>query len=105
MTNDPCPQQTRTGEPLHWEFVVPNNHGLHIRALQLVVEIASGHPCEIQVRNVSKDGEWINAKSIMGMLTLDAAKGTRIGVRLKGPEAQDALGELRNLVACRFHEE
>jgi phosphocarrier protein HPr len=51
------------------------------------------------------NGRRINAKSIMGLLTLAAAQGTRINVVCKGPDAQAAMDAVRALFASGFGEE
>lgn len=91
-------------EWLEWRFTVANKHGLHMRALQYLVEVTNRWPCFIEARNVSRNGEWTNAKSLMGLLTLDGARNCLIAVRLKGTDTQAALAQIQDLVAHQFHE-
>ncbi|MBI5587276.1 MAG: HPr family phosphocarrier protein [Deltaproteobacteria bacterium] len=75
-------------------FIIKNKLGLHARAASLFVQLASKYDSDIAVR---KNDQEVNGKSIMGILILAAAQGTRITVRVSGTDASvamDALGEL-----------
>ena len=83
------------------EFKVLNAHGLHARSGALLVKTANRYPCEIQI---AKDGTSVNAKSIMGVLMLAAARGMRVRITCTGGRAQECLDELARLIANRFGE-
>ena len=83
------------------DIPITNRLGLHARPAAMFVRIASRHRSEIWV---SKEGEEINGKSIMGLMMLAAGPGTFITVEASGPEAAEAVEALANLVACRFTE-
>ena len=51
-----------------------------------------------------KDGEEVDAKSILGILLLAAAQGTRLIVRAAGPDEDAALAAVTGLIADRFEE-
>lgn len=53
---------------------------------------------------VEKDGREVNGKSIMGILTLVASKGTSIHVRAEGPQAEEVVSALKRLVTDKFGE-
>ncbi|MFQ5457216.1 MAG: HPr family phosphocarrier protein [Myxococcota bacterium] len=82
--------------------VITNKLGLHARAAALFVQTAGKFPCEIFL---SKDGNEVNGKSIMGILTLAASKGTRVTVRATGADAAHAVEGLCALINDKFGEE
>nr|WP_315052693.1 HPr family phosphocarrier protein [uncultured Brevundimonas sp.] len=79
-----------------------NARGLHARASAKFVKLASGFDSEIQV---TRDGVTVDARSIMGLLMLGAGKGSEVGVVAEGPDAQQAIDALIDLVARRFDED
>jgi len=54
--------------------------------------------------HVEKDGQEVNGKSIMGVLTLAAAKGSEIVVRCEGDDADAALTAIATLIEAGFGE-
>lgn len=82
-------------------FTIKNKLGLHARAANMVVQTASNFASSI---TVTKDGIEANAKSIMGLLLLAAGKGSKIVVRAKGKDAQEALKEIGKLIEGKFGE-
>ena len=87
---------------LEQTFVIINELGLHARAATRFVQTASQFKAEVEVE---KDGKTVNGKSIMGVLMLVAAKGTRITIRSKGDQAREAMHALENLISAKFGEE
>jgi phosphocarrier protein len=79
-----------------------NARGLHARAAAKFVEMAQGFDAEI---HVSRDGETVNADSIMELLMLAAGKGSEIGIETTGPDAERAADSLAGLVEAGFHED
>ena len=79
-----------------------NARGLHARASAKFVKLASGFDSEIQV---TRDGVTVDARSILGLLMLGAGKGSEVGVVAEGPDAQQAIDALIDLVARRFDED
>jgi phosphocarrier protein len=89
-------------EPLVREtFVIQNRLGLHARAAALFVQTVA--PLDVDVM-VSKAGEKVNGKSIMGLMMLAAGKGSSIDVESRGPAAQEAMSALRALISDKFRE-
>jgi phosphocarrier protein HPr len=82
-------------------YTIVNALGLHARAAAQLVQAANRFQSEVQV---AKDGTSVNGKSIMGVLTLAAAKGSRITVSCEGPDAEAALAALGALVEGGFGE-
>jgi phosphocarrier protein len=83
------------------ELDIINRLGLHARAAAKFVNCASGFQSHIQVERA---GRRVNGKSIMGVMMLAAACGTRISVELEGADAEQAADALEALVADRFGE-
>ncbi len=81
---------------------IRNKLGLHARAAALFVQTASRFPCEIYL---GKDGMEVNGKSIMGILTLAASRGSEVTVRAEGASAPAAVDRLAELIENRFGEE
>ncbi len=79
-----------------------NTRGLHARASAKFVKLASGFDSEI---TVTRDGVTVDARSIMGLLMLGAGNGSSIDIVAEGPDAQDAIDALGDLVARRFDED
>ncbi|HET8723424.1 MAG TPA: HPr family phosphocarrier protein [Anaeromyxobacteraceae bacterium] len=82
-------------------FVVVNALGLHARPAALVVQTANRFRSDVQFE---KDGLQINAKSIMGVLTLAAGRGTAVLVACEGEDAADALAAIGKLFETGFGE-
>jgi phosphocarrier protein len=81
---------------------IVNKLGLHARAATRLVNCASAFDCEVWV---IKDEKRINGKSIMGVLTLAAGKGTELVLETDGAEEAPALDALLTLIADRFGED
>lgn len=79
-----------------------NERGLHARASAKFVKLAAGFEAEVLV---SKDGQSVDARSIMGLMMLAAGPGATIEISAEGPQAQAALDALCELVANRFDED
>ncbi len=84
------------------EIPIVNRLGLHARPAAMFVRIASRYRSEIWV---SKEGEEVNGKSIMGLMMLAAGQGSKLRVRCEGPDAEKALEELEELIKARFNED
>ncbi len=84
------------------EVTIVNRLGMHARPAAMFVRIATRFRCDIWVE---KDGDEINGKSIMGLMMLAAGQGSKLRLRCEGPDAQEALRELEQLIAGRFNED
>ena len=84
------------------EIVIINKLGLHARAAAKFVTLAAGFDAEVRLL---RNGREVNGKSIMGVMMLAAACGARLEVCASGPEAEQALDHLDELVRRRFDEE
>ena len=79
-----------------------NERGLHARASAKFVKLAAGFDAEV---TVSREGTTVDARSIMGLMMLAAGPGCCIEIVAEGPEANQAVQALVELVEARFHEE
>ena len=84
------------------ELAIPNRLGLHARPAAMFVRIASRYRSEIWV---SKEGEEVNGKSIMGLMMLAAGQGSKLHVRCEGPDADKAIEEIEALIKAGFNED
>ena len=82
------------------ECIIKNKLGLHARPASLFVQTASKFDSDI---TVSKDSETANGKSLMSMLS--AACGSKLVITASGPDAENAVKALNDLVDRRFDEE
>ena len=83
------------------EMVIVNSMGLHARPAAKLVQTVLQFQSDVQV---SVNGQRVNAKSIMGLLTLAAAQGTQMTVTAQGPDAEQAMNAVRELIASGFGE-
>ena len=84
------------------EITVTNRAGIHARPAAMIVQTASRYESKIML---GKDNEEINAKSIMGIITLGAGYDTVLKMRVDGPDEQEASDALAALFENRFQEE
>src|SRR6516164_8970720 len=89
-------------QKLEKELTIVNRLGLHARPAAMFVRIASRYRSEIWV---SKEGEEVNGKSIMGLMMLAAGQGSKLRIRCQGLDAEKAMEELEALVNAKFNEE
>ncbi|QQR82081.1 MAG: HPr family phosphocarrier protein [Deltaproteobacteria bacterium] len=82
-------------------FTISNELGLHARPAAQFVKIASHYQSNILVH---KEDREVNGKSIMGILMLAAPKGTEIKITAEGPDAEEAVKELGELINNKFGE-
>jgi len=82
--------------------VICNERGLHARASAKFVKLAASFDAEVRV---GRDGQMVDARSIMGLMMLAAGLGSTIDIEADGPQADEAIEALSALVECRFEEE
>ena len=80
---------------------IKNRLGLHARAAALLVQTVSRFSSEVKI---SKDGQVVDGRSIIGLLTLGAAKGSRVRVEAKGNDAEESFKAIEELFEKRFDE-
>jgi len=81
---------------------IVNQKGLHARASAKIVEAAARFQSRI---TVSKDGQRVDARSIMGLMMLAASPGSEIVIDADGPDAEAALAAVVALARAKFGED
>lgn len=84
------------------KLIVQNRAGIHARPSSLIVQTASKFQSNI---TIEKDTLSVNAKSIMGIMTMAAGYKTELIVSADGPDEDEALAALEQLFDSKFEEE
>ena len=84
------------------EITVVNSLGIHARPAAALVQTVLRFESDV---SIERDGTRVNAKSIMGLLTLAAAQGSRLRIVCRGADADEAMKAVRELFARGFGEE
>lgn len=100
--DDDCPPAPIPDGALARELPIINRKGLHARASAKFVQTVERYDADV---TVTRCGETVGGRSIMGLLTLAAAQGTTITVTAKGADAEACLDDISLLLANRFGEE
>ena len=88
---------------LRKEITILNFSGLHARPAAALVKLTSKfHDTKILLQ---KDGLEVNAKSIMGVMTLAAEKGSKLLIIVNGNDENEALNQIIKLIENKFAEE
>ncbi|WP_300087641.1 HPr family phosphocarrier protein [uncultured Nitrosomonas sp.] len=82
-------------------ITIINKLGLHARASAKLTRLAGDFESEVWI---SRGGRRVNAKSIMGVMTLAAAKGTVVELETSGPDEIQAMAALKALINDYFGE-
>ncbi len=80
---------------------IKNRLGLHARAAALLVQLVNRFSADVKF---SKDGQVVDGRSIIGVLSLGAAKGSKVRVQASGRDAQEAMRAIEELIESKFHE-
>lgn len=83
------------------EVVINNQVGLHARPATFFIQKANEFKSSIWIE---KDDRRVNAKSLLGVLSLGIVKGTAVNLIADGPDEADAIGTLAELIASDFTE-
>ena len=86
---------------LQREVEIINKLGLHARASAKLTQVAGRFKANVWV---GRNGRRVNAKSIMGVMMLAAAKGSAIMVETDGPDEAQAMEAVTQLIAGKFEE-
>ena len=82
-------------------LTLKNRLGLHARAAAKLVHTAGSYQSKVTLQ---RDGEEVDAKSILGLLLLAAGKGSHLRLRVDGTDEKAAVAAIRDLVDRRFDE-
>jgi phosphocarrier protein len=83
------------------EVEIVNKLGLHARASAKLTQLASKYQAEVWM---TRNGRRVNAKSIMGVMMLAAAKGTMVTIETSGVDEDEAMAALLELIRDKFGE-
>lgn len=86
---------------LERRITIKNKLGMHARAAVIFVNIANRFSSSVRIE---KDGNVIDGKSILGILTLAAVQGSEITLKVLGRDEDRALKALVELIDNKFHE-
>ena len=86
---------------LQREAEIINKLGLHARASAKLTQVAGRFEADVWL---SRNGRRVNAKSIMGVMMLAAAKGSTVTVETDGADEADAMDAVTALIADKFGE-
>ena len=100
--NSDATQTKAGGTTLTRDVAVLNRYGIHARPAALLVKTATRFTCEIWLE---KNGVKVNAKSIMGLLTLEGNHGAKMKIHATGADAAAALAALADLFEKKFFED
>ncbi len=81
---------------------IKNKMGMHARPASLLVTTCNKFLSDV---NFEKDGLEVNAKSILGLMTLAAPYGSKIKIKVKGPDAEESLKSIVEVFESKFNEE
>ena len=84
----------------HAEVEIVNQYGMHARPATRFVQVAGVFEAEVEVSK--NGGETVNGKSVMGLLTLAAERGSRLKIHAEGPDALALVSRLVLLVSSGF---
>ena len=84
------------------KVVIKNRLGLHARAAVKFMNLANRFASSVCIE---KDGNEIDGKSILGILTLAAVQGSEITLKISGPDEVQTLDALEALIENKFDEE
>jgi phosphocarrier protein HPr len=87
---------------LQREVEIINRLGLHARASARLTQVAARYKANVWL---GRNGRRVNAKSIMGVMMLAAAKGSTVMVETDGPDEEQAMDAVTRLIAGRFDED
>ncbi|HET6803029.1 MAG TPA: HPr family phosphocarrier protein [Casimicrobiaceae bacterium] len=83
------------------EIEIVNKLGLHARASAKLTQLAAKFDSDVQV---TRNGRKVNAKSIMGVMMLAAGKGSMITIEIAGPDEEEAMQAICQLINDCFGE-
>jgi phosphotransferase system HPr (HPr) family protein len=83
---------------INFTIQVTNEVGLHARPAAIFVQQAGKYQAKITLRNATTSSNWVNAKSILSVLTLGVEKDHEVELQADGPDEGQAIEGLVNLI-------
>jgi len=82
-------------EKLSSDFIIDNDHGVHARPGAYLVQVLKPYSSDVTVSNCNKSDVFVNAKSLIKLMSLGIKKGHRVRFNIEGEDAQLALNALK----------
>ena len=89
-------------EKLVREYKIDNKFGIHARPAAMFVKTCSRYDANV---SVEKEGNHVSGKSIMGLMTLEASRGSVIRIIADGKDAEAVMNDIGQLIDSKFYEE
>lgn len=83
-------------------FEIKNKLGLHARPAAKLVRISSQYKAKVFIE---KDGQQVNGKSMLSVLTMACPQGSRITIRAEGRDASEVINALEKVIEDKFGED
>jgi phosphotransferase system HPr (HPr) family protein len=83
---------------------IPAAEGLHARPAHLFCTAAGKYQADVRVRNASTGTKFVNAKSILMVLTLGVSQGHEVEIQASGFDEENAIESLKQLIEGNFKE-
>ncbi|MEZ3156293.1 dihydroxyacetone kinase phosphoryl donor subunit DhaM [Microbacterium sp. BWR-S6Y] len=93
-----------TADAPSFEAVVVNPSGLHARPAATFVKAASRYDADVRIADLEAGGDEVSGRSLLALMALGVRQGSRVRVSATGPQARQALDELRSLIDDGFGE-
>jgi phosphocarrier protein HPr len=88
--------------PVSEEIVVRHKEGLHARPAAQFVKLAASFGANVQIENLTKGSHPVNAKSIIGVLSVNVVQDDKIRITAEGDQEQEAVTAIMDLIASNF---
>lgn len=103
-TDSPASEPAGDRDAISFETVVVNPSGLHARPAATFVKAASRYDAEVRIADLDAGSDEVSARSLLALMALGVRQGARVRVSASGPQARQALDELRALIDEGFGE-
>lgn len=88
--------------PVEKRFLIENKLGLHARAATQLAKLAMAFDAHI---SLSQGGKTADADSVLGLMLLESSQGKEVLVRCEGPDQEQALLAIGDLIQAKFNED
>jgi phosphotransferase system HPr (HPr) family protein len=86
------------------EIMITNKVGLHARPAAEFVKTSGKYKSKINVKNLTRNSDWVNAKSILKVLTIGVAENHQVEITAEGEDEEAAIAALEALIQSNFGE-
>lgn len=100
--SDGKPDGATAAKTVERKFTIRNKYGIHARPAALFVKTVNQFQSDV---TVTKDGDTVPGRSIMGLLTLEGYPGAVLTITATGPDADAAVAAVGKLIDSKFFED